>query len=112
MVLIFQVFILVLGFVLCTECTLLSGVADLLAKDVLKPIKERYIHSIMTTAHGGLLIFTFFSDLLALIHSALTIQVDTTFKRTAGDINEWEIVIWYRELQRGMPGFIFLTGIL
>jgi hypothetical protein len=107
MVLISQVFILVISFVFCTERTLLSGVADLLAKDVLKPIEERYVHSIMTTAHGGLLIFTFFSYLLALIHSALTIQVDTTFKRTIGDINEWELVIWYRELQRGMPGFIF-----
>jgi hypothetical protein len=88
-----------------TKFTLLPGVADLLAKDLLKPIQERYIHSIITTEHGGVLIFTFFSNLLALIHSALTIQVDTTFKRTAGDIKEWEIVIWYRELQRGMSHF-------
>ena len=78
------------------------GVADLMAKDLLKPVEERYIHSIMSTEHGGILIFTFLSCLLALIHKALTIQVDTTFKRTAGDINEWEIVIWYHELQRGM----------
>lgn len=77
------------------------GVADLMAKDLLKPIEERYIHSIMSTEHGGILIFTFLSQLLALIHKALTIQVDTTFKRTAGDINEWEIVIWYHELHRG-----------
>ena len=56
----------------------------------------------MSTEHGGVLIFTFLSCLLALIHKALTIQVDTTFKRTAGDINEWEIVVWYCELQRGM----------
>lgn len=76
--------------------------ADLLAKDLLKPVEERYVHSIKTTAPGGILIFTFLPRLLALIHKALTIQVDTTFKRTAGDINEWEIVIWYRELQRGM----------
>ena len=78
------------------------GVADLMVKDLLKPVEERYVHSIMSTEHGGVLIFTFFSYLLALIHKALTIQVDTTFKRTAGDINEWEIVIWYRELQRGV----------
>lgn len=78
-----------------------TGVADLMVKDLLKPIEERYIHSIMSTQHGGILIFTFLSRLLTLIHKALTIQVDTTFKRTAGDINEWEIVIWYRELQRG-----------
>ena len=72
-----------------------------MAKDLLKPVEERYVHSIMSTEHGGILIFTFFSRLLALIHKALTIQVDTTSKRTAGDINEWEIVIWYHELQRG-----------
>ena len=73
-----------------------------MVKDLLKPVEERYVHSIMSTEHGGVLIFTFLSCLLALIHKALTIQVDTTFKRTAGDINEWEIVIWYRELQRGV----------
>jgi hypothetical protein len=78
------------------------GVADLMAKDLLKPVEERYVHSIISTEHGGILIFTFLSRLLALIHKALTIQVDTTFKWTAGDINEWEIVVWYRELQRGM----------
>ena len=78
------------------------GVADLMSKDLLKPVEERYVHSIMSTGNGGILIFTFLSRLLALIHKALTIQVDTTFKRTAGDINEWEIVIWYQELQRGM----------
>jgi hypothetical protein len=82
------------------------GVADLMAKDLLKPVEERYVHSIMSTEHGGILIFTFLSRLLALIHKALTIQVDTTFKRTAGDINEWEIVIWYHELQRGKIYYI------
>ena len=77
-----------------------------MAKDLLKPVEEQYIHSIMSTEHGGILIFTFLSRLLALIHKALTIQVDTTFKQTAGDINEWEIVIWYHELQRGKIFYI------
>lgn len=95
-------FLFDLGF----EMTFLKpGVADLMAKDLLKPVEERYVHSIMSTEHGGILIFTFLSRLLALIHKALTIQVDTTFKRTAGDINEWEIVIWYQELQRGILYF-------
>jgi hypothetical protein len=84
----------------------ITGVADLMAKDLLKPVEERYVHSIMSTEHGGILIFTFLSHLLALIHKALTIQVDTTFKRTAGDINEWEIVIWYHELQQGKIYYI------
>ena len=96
------------GFFFSTKFALLPGVADLLAKDVLKPIQERYVHSIITTEHGGILIFIFFSNLLALIHSALTIQVDTTFKQTAGDINKWEIVIWYCKLQRGMSHFAWL----
>jgi predicted membrane protein len=77
-----------------------------MAKDLLKPVEEQYVHSIMSTEHSGILIFTFLSRLLALIHKALTIQVDTTFKRTAGDINEWELVIWYQELQRGKLYYI------
>lgn len=67
-----------------------------------KPAADRYIHSIKTTTEGGMLIFTFNVFLLGLVHDALTIQVDSTFKRMAGDLNEWEIVIWYPHVSRGM----------
>jgi hypothetical protein len=31
---------------------------------------------------------------------------DTTFKRVAGDLNEWEVVIFYNALERGMCFFL------
>ncbi|KAJ7511946.1 hypothetical protein B0H11DRAFT_1899441 [Mycena galericulata] len=33
--------------------------------------------------------------------AARTVQVDTTFGRTAGELNEWEFVIWYGSVERG-----------
>jgi hypothetical protein len=30
-------------------------------------------------------------------------ETDTTFKWVAGDINEWEVVIFLKALQRGEP---------
>ena len=33
--------------------------------------------------------------LAALIHSARFLVCDYTFKRTSGDLNEWEVVIWH-----------------
>ena len=80
---------------------IIEGVSYLMTKDSTKPLDERYVHSIKSTENGGLLIFTFVPSLLSLIHKTPTIQVDTTFKRTAGDMKEWEIVIWYSELMRG-----------
>ena len=50
------------------------------------------------------MIFTFQPYLLGLVHEAVTIQVDTTFKRTVGELQECEIVIWYPAVQRGRFG--------
>ena len=70
-------------------------------KDLVKPQDERYIHSIITTETGGIVVFTANSFLLSLIHKAATIQVDTTFKCAVGDLKEWEVVIWEPEVQHG-----------
>ncbi|KAJ6629706.1 hypothetical protein B0H10DRAFT_2208657 [Mycena sp. CBHHK59/15] len=69
-------------------------------KDLALPIGEHYIHSIITTPGGGVIIVTMVPKLANLIHVARTVQVDTTFKRTVGDLNEWEFVIWYGSVER------------
>jgi len=76
------------------------GVVNQYMSDLRKPLESRYIHKIVTTPNGGILIFTFQPKLASLIHKALSLLVDTTFKRAAGDLNEWEIVIWYPAINR------------
>ncbi|KAL0957697.1 hypothetical protein HGRIS_001477 [Hohenbuehelia grisea] len=73
----------------------LAGVFELRKKSIDKPRSEQYIHMIQTTPSGGHLIFTFVPFLLNLIHETVSFQVDTTFKRTIGDMKEWELVIWF-----------------
>ncbi|KAL0948752.1 hypothetical protein HGRIS_008885 [Hohenbuehelia grisea] len=73
----------------------LAGVFELRKKSIDKPRSEQYIHMIQTTPSGGHLIFTFVPFLLNLIHKTVSFQVDTTFKRTIGDMKEWELVIWF-----------------
>jgi hypothetical protein len=38
--------------------------------------------------------------LAGLIHTADEIVCDFTFKRVAGDINEWEVAIFHKELRK------------
>ncbi|KAJ7719564.1 hypothetical protein B0H16DRAFT_1795091, partial [Mycena metata] len=46
-----------------------------------------------------------------LVHVARTVQVDTTFGRTVGDLNEWEFVIWYGSVERVLTlGRIYTDG--
>lgn len=69
-------------------------------KDMKKPVEDRYIRSIVTTPDDGILIVTCEKYLLNLVHEAIAIQVDTTFKRVVGGLNEWELVIWFAGAER------------
>ena len=71
-------------------------------EDLVRPKEAQYIQSFMTTASGGKVLLTANPYLLKRIHMAETLFVDTTFKRTAGPMNEWEVVMWDQETQRGM----------
>jgi hypothetical protein len=66
------------------------------------PIDDQYIHSVIHSDAGSTLILTFNHFLIQLIHEAVSFEVDTTFKRTFGELNEWEIVIWYTGSNRCM----------
>lgn len=70
--------------------------------DIATPIKDRYIHAVHAV-DTKLIVVTMFADLVALIHKAAYVQVDTTFKRVVGDLNEWELTIYSREATRGTP---------
>ncbi|KAG6904638.1 hypothetical protein DXG01_008433 [Tephrocybe rancida] len=68
------------------------GAMHLHVEDLKKPKDKRYIHKIVTTDDGGVLVFTFVPFLLGLIHEdeVTAFECDVTFKRTL-DLNEWEM---------------------
>ncbi|KAF8313350.1 hypothetical protein F5887DRAFT_1090268 [Amanita rubescens] len=80
----------------------IPGVWNNLGSERKKPVDERYVHNILTTPSDGLLIYTFHPYLLGLVHQAITIQIDTTFKRTVGEFQECEIVIWCAAVHRAV----------
>ncbi|KAG6904698.1 hypothetical protein DXG01_007829, partial [Tephrocybe rancida] len=75
---------------------------DILRKDAKKPIDERYVHNIKVTGHGGTLIFTFHPYLLGLVHEAVSLFINTTFKRAVGELKELEVAMWAPSVQRAV----------
>ncbi|KAJ7725532.1 hypothetical protein B0H16DRAFT_1718490 [Mycena metata] len=78
----------------------IAGAYDLYRQDLDKPLAERYIHRFQHAPDGGLITFTCFTALLSLLDDpgVKTFEDDTTFKRIEGDVNEWEVVIFYNPL--------------
>src|ERR1700678_4382760 len=76
------------------------GVYKLYRKDLSKEPSDRYVHSFINTPDGGTIVFTCVPSLLALIHQVTSFECDVTFKRVQM-LNEWELVIYYPEVQRG-----------
>ncbi|KAJ7302863.1 hypothetical protein DFH08DRAFT_826189 [Mycena albidolilacea] len=54
------------------------------------PIKERYIHAVMTKGDFTLVV-TLNPQLVYLIHSVLSVVIDYTFKHVEGDMDEWVV---------------------
>jgi hypothetical protein len=71
-------------------------------KDLSKPIEEHYIHGFATTIHGDRVLLMANPHLLMRIHLAKIIFIDTTFKWTVGALKEWEVVMYDKEVERGM----------
>lgn len=63
---------------------------------------DRYIHSFRPCPGGGTIVVTCVPELLALVDDVTSFEADTTFKRVAGPFNEWEVVIFYKALNRSM----------
>lgn len=56
---------------------------------------------------GGIMILTCLAALMKLLddEGVTSFETDTTFTRLAGDINEWEVVIFLKAIQRGELSF-------
>ncbi|KAJ7469936.1 hypothetical protein B0H11DRAFT_2042902 [Mycena galericulata] len=81
-----------------------AGAFKLFWDDMKKPIDERYIHRLVTMPDGGIMILTCLAALMRLLDDpgVTSFETDTTFKRVEGDINEWEVVIFLKALQRAV----------
>jgi hypothetical protein len=68
----------------------------------MKPLPERYIHSFIET-DGKICIVTFVPYLLKLLDDpgVRSFDDDTTYKRVAGELNEWELTIIVKTVLRG-----------
>ncbi|KAJ6560476.1 hypothetical protein B0H10DRAFT_2240405 [Mycena sp. CBHHK59/15] len=72
-----------------------AGILDEYANDLKLPLAQRYIHQIRMD--GEIIAVAMVADLAALLHDAGVrfLEGDITFKRTNGEMNEWEAAIWY-----------------
>ncbi|KAL1717154.1 hypothetical protein EV715DRAFT_292556 [Schizophyllum commune] len=61
--------------------------------------KAQYIHA-MHDEDGTRIIVTMFADGAEMLLRADTSYNDNTYKRTAGDWKEWEVVVWNAQLER------------
>ncbi|KAJ6605987.1 hypothetical protein B0H10DRAFT_1956974 [Mycena sp. CBHHK59/15] len=64
--------------------------------ELTKPLLERYIHSYITNAEGGICILTCVPFLLKLLDDpgVVAFDDDTTYKCVEGKMNEWELTIF------------------
>ncbi|KAJ6605219.1 hypothetical protein DFH09DRAFT_1353754 [Mycena vulgaris] len=79
-----------------------KGAFQLFFEDMKKGVDERYIQRIAFEKDGGVIILTCLASLMRLLDDAgvTSFENDTTFKRIAGEFNEWEVVIFLKALQR------------
>ncbi|KAJ7468183.1 hypothetical protein FB451DRAFT_1560649 [Mycena latifolia] len=73
-----------------------AGILEDYAEDLKRPLAQRYIHHIRMD--GAMKIAVAMNpELAALLHDAGVrfLEGDITFKRTKGEMNEWEAAIWY-----------------
>ncbi|KAJ7087038.1 hypothetical protein C8R43DRAFT_310073 [Mycena crocata] len=80
------------------------GAFQLFFDDLKKGIDERYIQRIAVEKDGGTIILTCLAALMRLLddEGVTSFETDTTFRRVAGDFNEWEVVIFLKALQRAV----------
>ncbi|KAJ6576249.1 hypothetical protein B0H10DRAFT_2236540 [Mycena sp. CBHHK59/15] len=69
---------------------------------LLKPLPERYIHSYIKSPKGEIIIITFVPYLLMLLNDTgvTSFDGDTTYKGIEGEMNEWELTVFAKVVQR------------
>ncbi|KAJ7049864.1 hypothetical protein C8F01DRAFT_1264748 [Mycena amicta] len=81
----------------------IPGVYHMYKDDLQNPdLNKRYVHRFVTTEDGGTIVITCFARLLALLDEVNSFEADATFKRVSGSLNEWEVVVFYKALNRSI----------
>ncbi|KAJ7430815.1 hypothetical protein B0H11DRAFT_902572 [Mycena galericulata] len=73
-----------------------AGILEEYANDLKLPLAQRYVHQIRMDGEIKIAV-AMVPELAALLHDAGVrfLEGDITFKRTKGEMNEWEAAIWY-----------------
>ena len=81
----------------------LSGAFQLYINHLTKPLPEKYVHGCVTVPGGGVCIFTCLVPLLKLLDDpgVISFENDTTYKRVEGEMNEWELTLFLKQVLRG-----------
>nr|GAT46611.1 predicted protein [Mycena chlorophos] len=82
----------------------IEGALGLHRADLSRPAEERYIHRFVTMGDSGTIVVTAVPGLLRLLddEGVNSFEADTTYKRVLGEFNEWEVVVFYRSLNRAI----------
>ncbi|KAK7008311.1 hypothetical protein R3P38DRAFT_3280934 [Favolaschia claudopus] len=82
----------------------IQGALQLFLEDQQKHLNERYIHSFRTTEGGGVIIITGVPYLIKLLDDpgVRAFDDDTTFKRVEGEMNEWELALFFKAVERAV----------
>ncbi|KAJ6600216.1 hypothetical protein B0H10DRAFT_2441123 [Mycena sp. CBHHK59/15] len=70
-----------------------AGILDEYEQDLKLPKDERYIRVVRMEGELKVAV-TMNSELAQLVHEVQFLVPDFTFKRTEGDLNEWEVAVW------------------
>ncbi|KAJ6542432.1 hypothetical protein B0H10DRAFT_1970499 [Mycena sp. CBHHK59/15] len=70
-----------------------AGILDEYEQDLKLPNDERYIRVVRMEGELKVAV-TMNSELAQLVHEVQFLVPDFTFKRTEGDLNEWEVAVW------------------
>ncbi|KAJ6456874.1 hypothetical protein C8R45DRAFT_1184944 [Mycena sanguinolenta] len=81
-----------------------AGAFQLFFDDLESGVNERYLQRVVTMPDGGIMILTCLTALMKLLDDpgVTSFETDTTFSRVEGDINEWEVVLFLKALQRAV----------
>ncbi|KAJ6553788.1 hypothetical protein DFH09DRAFT_1495357 [Mycena vulgaris] len=79
-----------------------AGAFQLYYNGLTKPLPERYIHGYLTMPVGGICILTCVPYLLKLLDDpgVIAFDGDSTYKRIAGSMNEWELTVFVKAVLR------------
>ncbi|KAJ6573305.1 hypothetical protein B0H10DRAFT_1964125 [Mycena sp. CBHHK59/15] len=91
----------------------IDAIRPMFYEELRKSLPERYIHGYIETDQGELIIVTFVPYLLKLLDDpgVTSFDGDTTFKGIEGEVNEWELTIFAKVVQRAVSVVrTYITG--